>query len=122
MIKNKIIQEFKAEINGVAFTSTLAYSFAMKTLKDIEVILGKEISPEDKEIVNAVASYYENMHEHLNISFKEIGEIAEYGFNSARKELTIKDFECYDPCLLNTEENETLKEIFEEFSLAINKL
>ena len=71
MIKNKIIQEFKAEINGVAFTSTLAYSFAMKTLKDIEMILGKEISPEDKEIVNAVASYYENMHEHLNISFKE---------------------------------------------------
>lgn len=122
MIKNKIIQEFKAEINGVAFTSTLAYSFAMKTLKDIEMILGKEISPEDKEIVNAVASYYENMHEHLNISFKEIGEIAEYGFNSARKELAIKDFECYDPCLLNTEENETLKEIFEEFFSVINKL
>ena len=115
MIKNKIIQEFKAEINGVAFTSTLAYSFAMKTLKDIEMILGKEISPEDKEIVNAVASYYENMHEHLNISFKEIVEITEYGFNNAGEELTIKDFECYDPCLLNTEENETLKEIFEEF-------
>lgn len=38
------------------------------------------------------------------------------------KELTIKDFECYDPCLLNTEENETLKEIFEEFSSMINKL
>lgn len=122
MIKNKIIQEFKAEINGVAFTSTLKYSFVLKTLKDIEMILGKEISPEDKEIVNAVASYYENMHEHLNISFKEIGEIAEYGFNSAEKELSFKDFECYDPCLLNTEENETLKEIFEEFSLAINKL
>ena len=115
MIKNKIIQEFKAEINGVAFTSTLAYSFAMKTLKDIEMILGKEISPENKEIVNAVSSFYENMQENLNISFKEIVEITEYGFNNAGEELTIKDFECYDPCLLNTEENETLKEIFEEF-------
>ena len=122
MIKNKIIQEFKAEINGVAFTSTLAYSFSMKTLKDIEMILEKEISPEDKEIVNAVSSFYENMQEHLNISFKEIVEITEYGFNNAGEELTIKDFECYDPCLLNTEENETLKEIFEEFFLAINKL
>lgn len=122
MIKNKIIQEFKAEINGVAFTSTLAYSFAMKTLEDIEMILEKEISPEDKEIVNAVSNFYENMQEHLNISFKEIGEIIEYGFNSAGRELTFKNFECYDPCMLNTEENETLKEIFEEFSLSINKL
>ena len=122
MIKNKIIQEFKAEINGVAFTSALAYSFAMKTLKDIEIILGKEISPEDKEIVNGVSSFYENMQEHLNISFKEIVEITEYGFNNSGKELTIKDFECYDPRLLNTEENETLKEIFEEFFSVINKL
>ena len=122
MIKNKIIQEFKAEINGVAFTSTLAYSFTIKTLKDIEMILEKEISPEDKEIVNAVSNFYENMQEHLNISFKEIGEIIEYGFNSAGRELTFKNFECYDPCMLNTEENETLKEIFEEFSLSINKL
>lgn len=122
MIKNKIIQEFKAEINGVIFTSTLAYSFVMKTLKDIEIILGKEISPENKEIVNTVSSFYENMQENLNISFKEIVEITEYGFNNAGEELTIKDFECYDPCLLNTEENETLKEIFEEFFLAINKL
>lgn len=122
MIKNKIIQEFKAEINGVIFTNTLAYSFVMKTLKDIEIILGKEINQEDKEIVNAVASFYENMQEHLNISFKEIGKIAEYGFNNAGKKLTFKDFECYDPCLLDTEENETLKEVFKDFSSMINKL
>lgn len=122
MIENEIIQEFKAKINGVAFTSTLKYSFTMRTLKDIEMILGKEISPQNKEIVNAVSSFYENMQEHLNISFEEIGKIVEYGFNNSGKELTIKDFECYDPCLLNTEENETLKEIFKEFSLAINKL
>ncbi len=122
MMENEIIQEFKAKINGVAFSSTHVYSFTMKTLKDIEVILGKEINQGDKEIVNTVASFYENMQEHLNISFKEIAEIIEYGFNNAGKELTIKDFECYDPCLLNTEENGTLKEIFKEFSLAINKL
>jgi len=68
------------------------------------------------------ASFYENMQEHLNISFKEIGKIAEYGFNNAGKKLTFKDFECYDPCLLDTEENETLKEVFKDFSSMINKL
>ena len=122
MIENEIIQEFKAKINGVIFTSALTYFFTMKTLENVEMILGKEISPEDKEIVNGVLSFYENMQEHLNISFKEIVEITEYGFNNSGKELTIKDFECYDPCLLNTEENETLKEIFEEFFSVINKL
>ena len=122
VIENEIIQEFKAKINGVNFKSALKYFFTMKTLENVEMILGKEISPENKEIVNTVSSFYENMQENLNISFKEIVEITEYGFNNAGEELTIKDFECYDPCLLNTEENETLKEIFEEFSSMINKL
>lgn len=63
-----------------------------------------------------------NMHEHLGITFKEIGGIAETGFSNAGKKLTCQTFSCCDPCLLDTEKDETLKEILEEFSNAINKL
>lgn len=112
MIKNEIIQEFKAKINGVAFTSTLAYSFAMKTLKDIEIILGKEISPEDKEIVNAVASYYENMHEHLNISFKEMKAEIKNVFEGQINEVSFRDQELYNAVfdVIRNLENKKTKE------------
>lgn len=122
MVKEEIIQKFDGRINGVPFSSSIMYSFTLKTLKDIETILGKEISQKDKKIVNVVKDYYVNMHEHLDITFKEIGEIAETGFSNAGKKLTCQTFSCYDPCLLDTEKDGTLKEILKEFSSAINRL
>lgn len=122
MIKEEVIQEFDARINGVPFSNTVMYSFVLKTLKDIETILEKEISQENQKIVNVVKDYYINMHEHLDITFKEIGKIAETGFSNAVKKLTCQAFSRYDPCLLDTEKDETLKEILDEFSRAINKL
>ena len=50
MVKEEIIQKFDGRINGVPFSSSIMYSFTLKTLKDIETILGKEISQKDKKL------------------------------------------------------------------------
>lgn len=116
MIENKIISEFLGEINGVKFKNPELYERCLETLRIIGT--AKEI---DAKAVKGTKDFYVNLQVAMDISLKEIDDIASYGLFNSNESFNWRTFQEYDSCLLN-EENEDIVEILKNFAEMLNSL